>query len=173
MDWYLDGSDVTATVALRTEIRDYLERHGDPESDLDSAEVAVSEVLSNLFRHAPGPAWVTLTWATESPLLEVRDLGPGFQPDVSEVPPVDRTGGRGLFIVSAFTKSLETAARAAGGTTVSVVLDVDRPPAESYDPEPSHGPLLPGLDEALPEGGFNRESFLRALVVQLAQAVER
>ena len=173
MDWYLDGADVTATVALRTEIRDYLQRHADPASDLDSAEVAVSEVLSNLFRHAPGPAWVSLTWATESPLLEVRDLGPGFQPDVSEVPPVDRTGGRGLFIVSAFTKSLETAARQAGGTTVRVVLDVDRPPAESYDPEPSRGPLLPGLDEALPGGGFDRESFLRALVVQLAQAVER
>ena len=61
MDWYLDGADVAATVALRTEIRDYLERHSDPESDLDSAEVAVSEVLSNLFRHAPGPAWVSLT----------------------------------------------------------------------------------------------------------------
>lgn len=173
MDWYLDGTDVTATVALRTEIRDYLDRHADPASDLDAAEVAVGEVLSNLWRHAPGSAWVSLTWASDSPLLEVRDLGPGFRPDVSEVPPVERTGGRGLFIVSAFTKSLETAAREAGGTTVSVVLDVERPPAESYDPEPSTGSRLPGLDEALPEGGFGKESFLRALVVQLAQAVER
>lgn len=173
LDWYLDGTDVAATVALRTEIRGYLERHADPASDLDSAEVAVAEVLSNLWRHAPGPAWVSLTWATESPLLEVRDLGPGFEPDVSEVPPVERTGGRGLFIVSEFTKSLETAARDAGGTTVSVVLDVDRPPAESYDPEPSTRSRLPGLDEALAEGGFGKEPFLRALVVQLAQAVER
>lgn len=36
-------------------------RHADPTSDLDSAEVAVSELLSNLPRHAPGPAWVSLT----------------------------------------------------------------------------------------------------------------
>jgi predicted ArsR family transcriptional regulator/anti-sigma regulatory factor (Ser/Thr protein kinase) len=173
LDWYLDGSDVTATVALRQEIRGYLERHGDPSSDLDAAEVAAAEVLSNLWRHAPGPAWVSLTWTGEHPLLEVRDLGPGFEPDVTEVPPVHRTGGRGLFLVSAFTKSFETAAREAGGTTVSLVLDVHRRAAASYDPEPSIGPLLPGLDEARPEGGFDRESFLRALVVQLAQAVER
>ena len=173
MDWYLDGSDVAATVALRQEIREHLQRHADPESDLDAAEVAVSELLSNLPRHAPGPAWVSLTWTTESPLLEVRDLGPGFTPDVSGVPPVDRSGGRGLFLASVFVRSLETAARRAGGTTVRVVLDVDRLPAESFDPAPSRGPLLPGLDEALADGGFGKEPFLRALVVQLAQAVER
>ena len=173
MDWYLDGSDVTATVALRTEIRDYLDRHADPSSDVDSAEVVVSELLSNLPRHAPGPAWVSLTWSDESPLLEVRDLGPGFTLDVAELPSVERTGGRGLFLANLFVRSLETAARRAGGTTVRVVLDVERPPVESFDPAPSRGPLLPDLDEALASGGFGKESFLRALVVQLAQAVER
>lgn len=173
LDWYLEGGDVTATVALRMEIRDYLERHADPASDLDSAEVAVSELLSNLSRHAPGPAWVSLTWATETPVLEVRDLGPGFTPDIPELPPVDRTGGRGLFLASAFVRSLETAARRAGGTTVRAVLDVERPPAESLDPAPSRGPRLPGLEEALASGGFGKEAFLRALVVQLAQTVER
>jgi len=173
VDWYLDGGDVAATVALRMEIRDYFQRHADPASDLDSAEIVVSELLSNVQRHAPGPAWVTLTWATESPLLEVRDLGPGFTLDVSDVPPVDRTGGRGLFIASAFTHKLETAAGRAGGTTVRAVLDIERPAAESFDPAPSRGPLLPGLEEALASGGFGQEAFLRALVVQLAQAVER
>ena len=32
--------------------------------------------------------------------------------------------------------------------------------------------MLPALDEARPEGGFGKESFLRAIVVQLSQAVE-
>jgi len=173
VDWYLDGSDVPATVALRLEIREYLARHAEPEADLDSAEVAVSELLSNLPRHAPGPAWVSLTWSGQSPVLEVRDLGPGFEVDVSELPPVDQTGGRGLFLASAFVRSLETAARRAGGTTVRAVLDVDRPPSPSYDPARSLGPRLPDLSEALPGGGFGKEAFLRALVVQLAQAVER
>lgn len=173
MDWYLDGSDVAATVLLRQEIREYLARHAEPGADLDSAEVAVSELLSNVPRHAPGPAWASLTWSGPSPVLEVRDLGPGFDVDVSQLPPVDQTGGRGLFLASAFVRSLDTAARRAGGTTVRAVLDLERPPSPSYDPPPSRGPLLPDLSEALPEGGFGKESFLRALVVQLAQAMER
>lgn len=173
MDWYFDGSDVTATVALRQEIREYLARHAVPGADLDSAEVAVSELLSNLPRHAPGPAWASLTWSGPSPVLEVRDLGPGFEVDVSQLPPVGQTGGRGLFLASAFVRSLETAARRSGGTTVRAVLDVERPPSPSYDPTPSPGTLLPDLSEALPEGGFGKEAFLRALIVQLAQAVER
>lgn len=72
-----------------------------------------------------------------------------------------------------FVRFLETAVRRAGGTTVRIVLDVERPATESFDPTPSTGPLLPGLEEALATGGFGRESFLRALVVQLAQVVER
>lgn len=53
------------------------------------------------------------------------------------------------------------------------VLDLERPPSPSYDPAPSAGIRLPDPDEALPSGGFDRESFLWALVVQLAQAMER
>lgn len=137
------------------------------------AEVVVSELLANLPRHAPGPAWVSLTWSGASPLLEVRDLGPGFTMDVTDLPPVERTGGRGLYIASMFSRSLEAAARGTGGSIVSVVLDVERPVTADHDPEPSRGTLLPQLDEALAGGGFGKESFLRALVVQLAQAVER
>ncbi len=137
------------------------------------AEVVVSELLANLPRHAPGPAWVSLTWSGASPLLQVRDLGPGFSLDVVEPPPVEQTGGRGLYIASMFGRSLETAARRAGGSIVSVVLEVERAVTADHDPAPSSGTLLPQLDEALASGGFGKESFLRALVVQLAQAVER
>ena len=173
MDWYLDGRDTAAAVALRGEIGAYLRRHGDPDSDMASAEIAVSELLSNLPRHAPGPAWASLTWSGEAPVLEVRDLGPGFTLDVGEVPPVDQTGGRGLFIASMLVQSLQTAARRSGGTVIRAVLDVRRPESPSYDPEPSVGSRLPDLDETLPDGAFGKESFLRALVVQLAQALER
>ncbi len=163
---------MTAAVSLRAEIGAYLRRHGEPMSDFASAEIAVSELLSNLPRHAPGPAWVSLTWADERPVLEVRDLGPGFALDVSQAPPVDQTGGRGLYIASMLVASLDAAARSAGGTAVRAVLDVRRPPSPSYDPAPSSGTRLPGLDEADDGGGFGKEPFLRALVVQLAQAVE-
>lgn len=173
MDWYLDGSDVVAGVTLREEIGDYLRRHAAPGADVETSEIAVSELLANLAEHAPGPAWVSLTWPGERPILEVRDVGPGFELDVDALPAVDRTGGRGLFIASAFTADLTTASRSAGGTLVRAELDVRRDPSSTYDPAPTPGHHLPALHEAMPDGGFGRETFLRALVVQLAQAIER
>lgn len=174
MEWYLDARDQLAVAELRKEVAAHLRRHATPDADVDSAEIAVSEVLSNLVRHAPGPAWVSLEWTGEFPVLEVRDLGPGFSFDPSEVPTVGQTGGRGLFIASAMTQKLDAAARAGGrGSLVRIVLDVPRPPSPSIDPTPTATGRLPGLDEALPAGGFGRESFLRALVVQLANSVER
>ena len=173
MDWYLEGDDIASAAALRKEIGDYLRRHADPSSDVEMAEVAASELLANVNRHAPGPAWVSLSWGGENPVLEVRDVGPGLELETSAMPPVEDTGGRGLFIASTFVRSLEARARESGGTAMRAVLDVVRPASEDHDPEPMSGTALPDLDEALPTGGFDRESFLRALVVQLAQAIER
>jgi hypothetical protein len=55
---------------------------------------------------------------------------------------------------------------------VTVRLPLRRLPTTSYDPQPSSGTVLPEVSEARPEGGFGKEAFLRALVVQMAQAVE-
>jgi hypothetical protein len=52
-------------------------------------------------------------------------------------------------------------------------LPVRRASSRSYRPAGDEIGSLPLLDEAQPGGGFSRESFLRALVVQLSQAVER
>jgi predicted ArsR family transcriptional regulator len=51
------------------------------------------------------------------------------------------------------------------------VLPVTRPVVLSFDPPPPSRAPLPRPEEAS-DGAFGRESFLRALVVQLAQAVE-
>ncbi len=64
------------------------------------------------------------------------------------------------------------AARRGGGTEVHAVLPVQRVASRSIDPLPLARRRAPWLDEAQPEGGFGRETFLRALVVQLSQAVE-
>ena len=81
-------------------------------------------------------------------------------------------GGRGLFLVTHLASVLEAEARQGGGMTVTVELQVKKPPAVSYDPPRRTTGALPALSEARPEGGFGKESFLRALVVQLARAVE-
>ncbi len=80
--------------------------------------------------------------------------------------------GRGLFIVSHLAPRLEAHARANKGMHVVVTLPVTRPTVSSADPPRRTTGSLPALSEARPEGGFGKEAFLRALVVQLAQAVE-
>ena len=80
--------------------------------------------------------------------------------------------GLGLFMVANLAPHLEARARAGGGMSVSATLPVDRAPSMSHDPPRHTTGALPFLDEARPEGGFGKESFLRALVVQLARTVE-
>ena len=62
--------------------------------------------------------------------------------------------------------------RAHAGMVVSVTLPVPRRTATTLDPPRRRTNVLPAIVEALPEGGFGKESFLRAIVVQLSQAVE-
>ncbi len=180
MDWYLAGDDPSAVTALRHRIRDHLARHAVPGSDVSDAELVVQELLANAFEHTVGPAWVHLSWTNDQPHLVVRDLGEGFrlptgqpapEPD-DEVPYLYGEGGRGLFLVTHLAAELEVAARRGGGTQVRAVLPVQRAASRSIDPVAPPTDVLPGLDEASPTGGFSREVFLRALVVQLSQAVE-
>ena len=62
--------------------------------------------------------------------------------------------------------------RANAGMVVSVTLPVPRRASATIDLPRLPTSVLPALDEALPEGGFGKESFLRAMVVQLSQALE-
>lgn len=192
MDWYLSADDRRAVTDLRREIAAHLSRHAEPGTDVGDAELVVEEVVGNAVRHAGGPVWVTLSWQEVSPTLVVRDLGPGFDPTALPGPTpltgldaadadagaddLDAAllaeGGRGLLLVTHLAPALEARSRAGGGMVVSVVLPVQRPPATSFDPPRRSVSALPALDEARPEGGFGKEPFLRALVVQLAAAVE-
>lgn len=183
MDWYLAGDDPADVTALRHRIRDHLLRHAAPGSNVSDAELVVQELLANAFEHADGPAWVHLTWADDRPHLVVRDLGAGFtlpESAAPDAPPAGldddealwSEGGRGLWLVTHLAGELAVAARRGGGTEVHAVLPVQRMASRSIDPLPLPVDVLPSLDEAQPEGGFGRESFLRALVVQLSQAVE-
>ena len=69
---------------------------------------------------------------------------------------------------------LSVAAKQAGGSRVPAKLPVERPNENSYVPTAHrHIGALPTPEEASADGSFGRESFLRALVVQLAQTVEQ
>ena len=102
----------------------------------------------------------------------MHDLGPGFE--LFAVLPEDPLagGGRGLFVVSHVADQLAAVAKRAGGSKVSAVTPVQRPIEQSNDPPRRQRDALPAADEAGSDGTFGREPFLRALVVELARAVE-
>lgn len=189
MDWYLHAENPSALRALRHEVRDYLTRHAEPGSDTSDAELVVEELVGNAVRHAGGPVWVSVSWREVAPTLRVLDLGPGFDPatlaagpqsplgvlDTVPDEPDDldwAEGGRGLLLVTHLATDLAARAREVAGMDVSVTLPVKRRTTVSHDPPRHTVGALPALSEAEPGGGFGKESFLRALIVQLAQAVE-
>jgi anti-sigma regulatory factor (Ser/Thr protein kinase) len=177
VDWYLDG-DGSSVSLLRREVAAYLRRHAEPGSDVDAAELVFSEAVGNAVRHAGAPVWVSLTWHDVEPTLTVYDAGPGLDPDQLDDParaqavgdPVAESG-RGLFLIRELAPEVTARRRTAAGTVVEVRLPVRRSRALSHDPRRHRMGVLPALEEARPEGGFGKEAFLRALVVQLAQAV--
>jgi anti-sigma regulatory factor (Ser/Thr protein kinase) len=171
VEWALDARDVSAQTDLRREIDAYLRRHGDVDADFNGASLIVAELVSNALRHAGGVCWVSLDWSSENPILRVYDLGPNFDLR-AELPDMQRSGGRGLFIASAMSPQLVATRRRVKGNDVRAVLPVRRRATDSISPPRRRINVLPSLDEAQPGGGFGRETFLRALVVQLANAIE-
>ncbi len=170
MDWVVDTDDRASASALRREITTYLRRHADDSTDLTDCELVISELITNVARHASGPVWVSLDWSAVEPTLHVADVGPGFDLHV-QLPDADSVGGRGLFIVNSIATRLESFRRDGGGSVVSATLPVRRTPVVSIDPPRHRTTVLPSLDEAEPGRGFGKEAFLRALVVQLAHTV--
>ncbi|HYN65333.1 MAG TPA: ATP-binding protein [Ornithinibacter sp.] len=177
MDWYLDRSEQVGD--LRRELSGYLTRHAVPGSDaqIADAELIVSEAVGNAIRHTGGPVWLSLAWNTELPVLRVYDIGAGFDTDRLPSPDADpeallADSGRGLLIIQALAPEVSASMRAHAGVVLSVTLPVPRRTTLSHDPPRRRTSVLPALDEARPEGGFDKETFLRAIVVQLSQTLE-
>ncbi len=93
------------------------------------------------------------------------------EPDLAKLESLPESG-RGLFIMQELAPRLEARERTGEGLFVSMTLPVSRPATLDHDPPRRRSAALPRMEEALPDGAFGKESFLRALVVQLAQAIE-
>lgn len=171
MDWFLERGDLAGVSALRREFHDYAERHSADGSDVDGAVLTFTELVGNAVEHGDGPVWVSVDWLSRLPTLAVHDLGTGFTWTDTSMPDPSQRRGRGLAIAADLAAGLEVAAKSGGGTVVEAQLDLPRADQVDLDPPRRTVNVLPDMSEAGPEG-FERESFLRALVVQLAQGVE-
>ncbi len=172
MDWFLSRGDLTGVSALRREFSDYAMRHAADGADVAGAVLTFTELVGNAVEHGNGPVWVSVDWLSSRPTLAVHDLGSGFEMADISMPDPSQHRGRGLAIAADLAAGLEVAAKKGGGTVVEAELDLPRAVEADLDPPRRTVNVLPDMSEAGPDG-FDRESFLRALVVQLAQVVER
>jgi anti-sigma regulatory factor (Ser/Thr protein kinase)/predicted ArsR family transcriptional regulator len=169
MDWLIEPATVEAASALRAELASFLRRHATDPDQVGDAEVVIAELLANAVEHAGGPVWASLIWTDARPVLTVHDLGPLFTPDLSR-PDISSPRGRGLWLVSQLAKDLDMAAKRTTGKRMQATLSVSRRAEASFDPPRRRVNPLPAREEAGAEG-FGRESFLRALVVEMARTV--
>ena len=171
MEWYFAGQDASQIGLLRDDVVTYLRRHGDTDVNYDDVAVVVSELVTNVWRHAASAGWLEAVWHDDSVALIVRDVGPGFDWIPIEVA-ADAIGGRGLMIIDAVADDVNVARRQAVGAQLTVTLPIRRAASVSIDPPVRRLALLPALEEASPTGGFDRDAFLRALTVQLSATAE-
>lgn len=123
--WSFSASDFARLRAVRRDTLDILRRFGEPASDFESCAVVVSELMSNAALHGPGgEIRVTLDWSATTPSFAVSDAGRGFVPAIG-LPPPNREGGRGLYLVKTLAATPHVSVDD-GGCTVSVRLPVKR-----------------------------------------------
>ncbi|GAA0511150.1 ATP-binding protein [Paractinoplanes deccanensis] len=81
----------------------HVDRH-----DSDDLEIAITEACSNVVRHASGADTfeVCLDVADDRCSIDVRDDGPGFDPDASDAPSSSSEHGRGLMLIKALGENV-------------------------------------------------------------------
>ena len=86
--------------------------------------ISVSELAANAIRYAGGKGRLTVMETAEDVRVEVSDDGPGLPAGLPEgPPPVDATGGRGLWIVRQLCRDVHVSRSDRG---VTVLLRVPR-----------------------------------------------
>jgi anti-sigma regulatory factor (Ser/Thr protein kinase) len=125
--WFAEVPGTIRVEHVSAALREYFRRYATSDSDVDSAELIVAELVANVQRHANGAASFHLDWRGRRPRLLVLDGGPGFRgPLCSMLPDPFAESGRGLAIVRALAVETEFGNRPAGGGFASVTLPVER-----------------------------------------------
>jgi anti-sigma regulatory factor (Ser/Thr protein kinase) len=126
--WSYVGDCVEETSHVRPDVRRFLETQADADqSDLDTAELVVGELVANAVRHGAPPFGVCIDWHEDPPMLCVVDRGRGMRP-VYPAPELLSEGGRGLLLVRALAGEVmvDSASPGRDGTRIVVALPVHR-----------------------------------------------
>jgi signal transduction histidine kinase len=140
--WTFAAEDAAEAQGMREAFLAYLRARG-ARGDYGAAAVIFGELVGNVVRHAPGRIAITVEWNGSTPMLSVRDFGPGFAPapQPPSLPDPFAESGRGLYLIGLFGEKMWVDAPPDGGTVVTVALPLRRNLTANPAPTNAH---LPG-----------------------------
>lgn len=121
--WRFDVGDPAVAYAFKHELIDLATSAVQAtESDVIACELILSELIGNAVRHAPGPLSIAVSIDEDGVLLHMIDEGPGFEL-CSKLPrDLWAESGRGLFLIAALARSVESERLPGRGSYIRVRL---------------------------------------------------
>jgi len=107
--------------ALRHELRRFFEPHV-PDASIDALELIVSELLTNVERHARSGATIQAHYDDGSAEITVTDEGPGYEPGTIAPPTAYSEHGYGLWLVHELADEFRLHRLPGGGTSAWVAV---------------------------------------------------
>jgi anti-sigma regulatory factor (Ser/Thr protein kinase) len=115
--WLVTAPEIAS---LRHEINDAARRVGLDTDRADRYTFAVNEIVINAIQHGGGTAEVVVSTGVGSVTVTVVDRGTGWNSDIPhDLPPPDRTHGRGLWLATRMCDDL-TINTSSTGTTITL-----------------------------------------------------
>ena len=120
--WQFSSERAENALESRNEFVAAFHRQAGTPIDEFVAKVVYTELVSNVIRHAPGPIRILLQRDGAEHWLNVFDRGDPFEwrPELPDDPLGE--GGRGLFLISQFSREVVIERWAAGGNVVRIRL---------------------------------------------------
>jgi serine phosphatase RsbU (regulator of sigma subunit)/CHASE3 domain sensor protein len=104
--WHLDARDEASAHRVKRALLWQLGGFASSDADLGAIEAIFGELLSNVKRHTPGPADVTLERGADGAILSFADDGPPFTINGHTPPDLMAESGRGLFMLHALARDV-------------------------------------------------------------------
>jgi serine phosphatase RsbU (regulator of sigma subunit)/anti-sigma regulatory factor (Ser/Thr protein kinase) len=122
--WHLDARDEASAHRVKRAVLWQLGGFASGDADLGAIEAIFGELLSNVKRHTPGPADVTLERGADGAVLSFDDDGPPFTINGHTPPDLLAESGRGLFMLNALAREVSVQ-RIGARNRVAVALPLE------------------------------------------------
>jgi serine phosphatase RsbU (regulator of sigma subunit)/anti-sigma regulatory factor (Ser/Thr protein kinase) len=122
--WHLDARDEASAHRVKRALLWQLGGFASGDTDLGAIEAIFGELLSNVKRHTPGPADITLERGADGAILAFQDDGPPFTINGHAAPDLMAESGRGLFLLRALARDVSVQ-RVGDRNRVAVALPLE------------------------------------------------